>query len=357
MSTCAFSVRQVQCTHTRANVYIYIYTHAQPLTPLFGRGFNRSDWQYIFTAGAEGTRPEGFASHLFEWAGQFVMKSGYTLEDHWAYFDIGPYGSSGHAHRDKLHLNIRPYGSLVLVDSGRFTYQGDGSIFHSQYAPFTRAHNTFTIDGCNQAAAPATASKSIDNSTWTITDAYDYARGTISAYDDLEGTASHTRAVLYVKGQYWVVVDVIDTDRPRAIQATWHAHPNSSVHVDPHTFEANVTGVPRGAVKIVAATGAHTQWENVSIVAGQQPPEHKDFQGWYSETYLDHRPAPTLIYDAAIKGPSVFAWLLHPSPTAGALPPARLAITDAHAPARSVSVSVTVGSATFTHTIVTTPVP
>eukprot|EP00048_Salpingoeca_helianthica_P017965 m.239961 g.239961 ORF g.239961 m.239961 type:complete len:694 (+) comp22943_c0_seq1:21-2102(+) len=320
------------------------------------RHFNRSDWQYIYSAGAQGTKPSGSASHLFEWAGQFVMKSGYILDDHWACFDVGPYGSSGHAHRDKLHLNIRAYSSMLLVDSGRFTYQGDGSIYHSQYATFTRAHNTFTIDGCDQSAAPAVAVKPVSNSTWTITEDHDYARGTMASYDGLKGNASHTRAVLYIKGQYWVVVDVIATDRPRSVQATWHAHPNSTVTLDPHAFSATVTGVPRGCIAVVpAADGA--SWGNATVVSGQQPPEFAKFQGWYSESYLDHRPAPTLVYNAAIRGSAVFAWLLYPSPTApAALPSLAIAIKDARTPQQSVTVGVTVGTASHTHTLVTTPV-
>lgn len=34
-------------------------------------------------------------SSLFPWAGQVVFRSGYDADATWAFFDIGPYGSSG----------------------------------------------------------------------------------------------------------------------------------------------------------------------------------------------------------------------------------------------------------------------
>ena len=243
------------------------------------------------------------------------MKSGYTENDQWVFFDIGPYGSSGHAHLDKLHLDVRAYGSMMLVDSGRFAYQGTGSIFHSKYAPTTRAHNTLVIDNCDQAAAPALATGPVDPFTYAITDAYDYARSSMSLWNNLKGNATHTRAVHFLKGHWLVVVDKVSTNRPRFIQAVWHAHPNSTVVViDVHLGVAVVTGVPRGQIAIIPASGS--LW-NLSVVKGQQPPEYPYFQGWFSASYLDCEPSPTLLYDTNIPdGDSIFAWLLLPSPIA-----------------------------------------
>ena len=88
--------------------------------------FNRSDWTYVGTAGASGSQPEGPTSSVFPWAGQVILRDAYN-GSHWAFFDVGPYGSSGHAHRDKLHLNIRAFGNQLLTDSGRFAYNGKGA--------------------------------------------------------------------------------------------------------------------------------------------------------------------------------------------------------------------------------------
>ena len=57
----------------------------------------------------------------------------------------------------------------------------------------------------------------------------------MSLWGGLAGNATHTRAVYYQRppaaaadGDVLVVVDLITSDRPRAVQATWHAHPNST---------------------------------------------------------------------------------------------------------------------------------
>jgi hypothetical protein len=51
------------------------------------------------------------------------MRSDWTGETvDWAWFDVGPFGSSGHGHYDRLHLSIRSGSQSLLTDSGRFAY-------------------------------------------------------------------------------------------------------------------------------------------------------------------------------------------------------------------------------------------
>ena len=77
--------------------------------------FNRPDWAFIASQGASGTAPHGPASVMFPWGGQLVSRSGWMKDSVWGWFDVGPYGSSGHGPRDKLHLSIRMGGVDVLV--------------------------------------------------------------------------------------------------------------------------------------------------------------------------------------------------------------------------------------------------
>lgn len=85
--------------------------------------FNRSDWLYLATGGQQGQPPSGQVGAAFEWAGQIIMRSDWTGESvDWAWFDVGPFGSSGHGHYDRLHLSIRSGGQSLLTDSGRFAY-------------------------------------------------------------------------------------------------------------------------------------------------------------------------------------------------------------------------------------------
>lgn len=87
--------------------------------------FNRSDWLYIASHGHEGVSPKGNYSAMFPWAGQLVSRSGWEVDAQWSWFDVGPFGSSGHGHQCRTHLSVRLGSSHLLVDSGRFSYNGD----------------------------------------------------------------------------------------------------------------------------------------------------------------------------------------------------------------------------------------
>lgn len=310
--------------------------------------FNRPDWTYVHTNGAEGIIPAAFASDgpssIFPWAGQIAMRSGYGRNATWVWFDVGPYGSSGHAHRDKLQLTLHSRGSMILVDSGRFAYQGTdlSAILHRAYADNTTAHNTLTIDGCDQLALPPLATAPVDNSTWRFSPANDWAYGSMSLYDGLKGNATHSRSVFYQRcnasvptcndpvgdedGDILVVVDVINTDRARTVQATWHSHPNASgVSVDTTTQIARVggadgaTGVPTTAQVCIASFNAAPNvvpWDDINIVSGryQNATTGENWQGWYSQAYDDASASRTLVYDAQVPaGKTNFMWAIVPT--------------------------------------------
>lgn len=301
--------------------------------------FNRSDWRYVLTNGKEGTMPASGVTILFPWAGQFIMRSGYEAGGQWAYFDVGPYGSSGHAHRDKLHLNIRAYNSLLLVDSGRFAYNGDGAIYHRDYAPTTRAHNTLTLDNCDQQADPALAPAPVANNTWESVPDHDWAVASQDLWDGLKGSATHTRAVYYNRGNYWVVADVVDTDRPRYVEVTWHTHTESKLveFTDDTTGAAVVAGVPSGFISIIPAQ----KWTNHTIARAEQPPKYQYFQGWFSRNYSECSPSSVLVYKTTVTSShSLFVWLLLPSEQQPVSNPATIEILSSDTTQVTVQVTV-----------------
>lgn len=105
------------------------------------------------------------------------------------------------------------------------------------------------------------------------------------------------------------------------MQAFWHAHPNSSVTLWQHPAAgatvqgvAFATGQPTSAcIDVVPAVGGGLWSGAPQIVRGQNKTQGQEWQGWYSETYNGHWPAPTLVYEAQIEaGVSTFGWLLLP---------------------------------------------
>lgn len=262
---------------------------------------HRNDWAYIATNGKQGKKPAGPPSVVFPWAGQLIMRSGWDADAHWAFFDVGPLGI-GHQHYDKLHLSVAAYGRDLLVDGGRFTYKG-GS-FRNHFVG-SASHNVILIDGKGHHGKNKAVSRPMEGNC-AIEDRYDYARGTFDeSFGALKGKAAHTRAVVYLRGRYWIVVDRITTDRPRTIQPLWHFHPDCTVAVDGTSVAS--TDPAKGNLRIVPV--ADFPW-NVRIIKGQTEPT---IQGWWSRRYNHKQPAPTAVYSANIDKSATFAWVLVPA--------------------------------------------
>ncbi|MEX2231104.1 MAG: heparinase II/III family protein, partial [Cyclobacteriaceae bacterium] len=266
--------------------------------------YNREDWLFIATNGKRGKRPVGAPSAVFPWAGQLIMRSGYQGDAHWAFFDVGPWGT-GHQHNDKLHLSVSAYGRDLLVDGGRFAYRGEFANKFRKYAVGSASHNLILIDGNGQGAGPRVATEPLSDKHYRITDQFDYAWNAFNQFNDLEGQAKHTRAVFHVRGKFWVVVDNIETDRPRKIETLWHWHPDSKIKVEENGVVS--TDHEKGNLKIIPV--GFSGW-NIKQIQGQEGPSP---QGWYSERYNKAEPAPVNVYSTDIKTSTSFVWILYPS--------------------------------------------
>jgi hypothetical protein len=265
--------------------------------------YDRPDWLFIATYGERGTPPSGLPSTMYPWAGQLVSRNGWDASAQWSFFDVGPWGT-GHQHNDKLHLSISAHGRDLLVDSGRFAYDGAlADKFRSRYACHSRGHNVILIDGRGQGPGPRQVSEPLPESTYRVTEAFDYARGECDHFDGLEGPARHTRALFYGRNNYWVVVDRIETERPRQIEVLWHFHPDCTLQVE----EGSVATTDQGQGNLrLLPLGSDVAWE-IKLVKGEEDPVP---QGWYSHAYGQHAPSTCAIYSATVPGDLTFAWLL-----------------------------------------------
>ena len=265
--------------------------------------YNRKDWNYIVSNGKEGVKPENGPSFVFPWAGHLISRSGYDAGAQWSFFDFGPWGS-GHQHNDKMHVSVFAYGQDLLVDCGRFAYRGEVAEKFRKYAMGSASHNVLLIDGKGQGPGPKVTEEPVSEKDYLITSDYDLATGSFTDFSGLEGTCKHTRTLFYSRGDLWVVVDRVATDRPRKIDALWHWHPENKVQIE----NGNVfTENEKGNLQIIPA--GKQNWE-VKLVKGQEKPE---IQGWYSSEYNIFEPCPTTIYSTKIESNSTFVWVLFPS--------------------------------------------
>nr|WKN35368.1 alginate lyase family protein [Tunicatimonas sp. TK19036] len=272
--------------------------------------FNRPDWQWIATNGKAGQAPDSLPSVVFPWAGIHVMRNSWDEQAHWAFFDVGPFGT-GHQHADKLQLSVAAYGKDLLVDGGRYTHQDYFSFDPTLWRGYFRSsfsHNIILVDGKGQSGGPVRVEAPLrEKQDYTHQPAYDFARGAFTdGFEDVAGKAEHTRSVLYLRDQYWIVLDHFDTDRPRTLQALWHYAPTCQVVLE--ESEAVSTNVNEANLRIVPI--GEVAWQT-DIVSGQEEPFK---QGWYSAEYGVKEPNPTVVYTTNIAQPTTFAWLLVPAP-------------------------------------------
>lgn len=265
--------------------------------------FHKSDWEYIATNGESGTRPTDGPSYLFPWAGQLISRSGYDIDAHWSFFDIGPWGT-GHQHNDKLNITISAYGRDLLVDAGRFAYTGAVAEKFKPYAISTKAHNLLLFDGKGQGKGPQLTDTPLPKEQWKITDTYDYAYGSFDSYTGIDGKVTHTRFLYYLRGEFWILIDEIETDTPRKIDALWHWHPSCNVEVIGNNVR---TTNERGNLQIIPI--GTRPWK-ITLIKGQESPE---IQGWYSREYNDYEPNVTSVYSTHVESNSHFVWLLYPT--------------------------------------------
>ena len=264
--------------------------------------YDKEDWVFIATNGQSGERPEDGPSYFYPWAGQLISRSGFDTDAHWSFFDIGPWGS-GHQHNDKLHLSISAYGRDLLVDAGRFAYTGETAEKFRPYARSTAGHNLVLIDGKGQAAGPTHATMPLSSHHCKIDENFDFASGAFTNFVDLEGVAAHHRSLFYARGEFWVVVDRIATDRSRKIESLWHWHPSCSVVRSGRSIK---TENERGNLLLLPISA---QDFDIELIKGQEEPV---IQGWYSREYNIYEPNIASQFSTEIDQTSTLVWLLVP---------------------------------------------
>ena len=100
------------------------------------------------------------------------------------------------------------------------------------------------------------------------------------------------------------------SDRPRALEALWHAHPNCTVTVATDTAHV-VDNATKIGIDIVLASSTMAKWSTPQVIIGQQTPV---LQGWYSPNYGSYSASPVLSYQTNVSAPNnVFAWVLVPT--------------------------------------------
>lgn len=149
-----------------------------------------------------------FTSHMMPYSKYAVMRTGWEPKDRWFLFDCAPWGGN-HSHGDRLQVGLYS-GRDLLIDPGQYSYDQP---LAKTYFRSAAAHNVLLLDEKDQ---PTT---NPDVLSWNISDRVEFAAGRIVTGDK---SVTHQRSVLFVKPDYWVVVDHVTGKGDPALTRLFH---------------------------------------------------------------------------------------------------------------------------------------
>ena len=271
------------------------------------RLFNRPDFLYVATHGKAGMCPKMKSKAMPE-GGFYTLRTGWANDDLYAVFTCGELGvmdqNCVHGHADALSLDVSGYGETLLIDPGRYIYEGPYRIWFKQ----TQAHNTIVVDGQDSSElADEWMFKTKAKSTvtcWSSTDTFDYVDGFHDGYTRLADPVVHRRRVCFIKPHFWLAVDTLTAGSEHLYEQYFHFGPEAAVS---DSTDMSVTAMYKNGAGIVVCP-LMTPPLNRKRFKGQSNP----IQGWVSYDYAVKVPAEVLQYSKREKGSTCFATLLVP---------------------------------------------
>jgi Heparinase II/III-like protein/Heparinase II/III N-terminus len=173
----------------------------------------------------QGAAPDKKSASFID-GGYYVMRDGWSAEANYMLLDCGPHGfdGCGHAHADALAVDLAARGRTMLVDPGTYAYTASQQC--RDWFRSSPAHNTLTVDGASSSvpAGPfswATRAR-CERQAWLSCERFDYFEGKHDGYQRLDVPAIHTRGVLFVKHDYWVMRDRVGSAGPHRYDLWFH---------------------------------------------------------------------------------------------------------------------------------------
>lgn len=262
--------------------------------------FDRPDYLYVATSGAQGAQPK-HRNVSFPDGGYFIQRSAWEKDGEafadarFLIFDAGAIGDGGHGHYDVLSVEIAAQGRPLVVDPGRYTYSEHGENWRRWFKS-TAAHNTVCVDGLDQTPYRCGKPKG------------ETARGHLlerlsaPGFDELCGVAvspayqvRHARRVFFVACEYWLIVDQLSDDHAHRYDLRFHLAPEAWEQT---RIESN------GTNSVVRAPGLALVFDEA------RTPRLED--GWVAPVYGVKHPAPVVSVVAEGESESCFFTLVAP---------------------------------------------
>lgn len=193
-------------------------------------------------------------------------------------FDHGPLGMAplyNHGHADALSVNLSLAGEQILVDPGTYRYNGVPE--WRRYFKGTRAHNTVTIDGEDQAIQKTGFIWSHPYNANLIRISGDsgtpHIEATHDGYTRLPEPVTHRRVVDFCSDSLLFIKDSFSGKGMHTFELNFHIHPDATL-IWNDTYSVIKKG--EAALSIVLLGG-----KRFCTACGQTTPPF----GWYSPEY------------------------------------------------------------------------
>jgi hypothetical protein len=213
---------------------------------------------------------------------QIFKNSGYTVINSpnglQLLFDHGPLGMPplyNHGHADALSIILNKNGNKFFVDPGTYVYNAAPE--WRRYFKGTRAHNTVTVDGCDQAVQETEFIWSHPYNVKLLGFSENADQFMVNAMHDgykrLDKPVSHRRDIIFFAERCFLVRDSFEGQGIHNYEINFHLHPNVEGSQINGWWQLNNEGI-KIYMKLL-------EEDNFSIVHGSIDPMH----GWYSPCY------------------------------------------------------------------------
>ena len=194
-------------------------------------------------------------------------------------FNHGPLGMPplyNHGHADALSITLSMNNKEMLVDPGTYRYNGEPEF--RNYFKGTRAHNTVTIDGLDQAVQETGFIWSRPHHAQLVKNAEINGGFFLQAYHDgylrIKNPVRHFRSIYNFDDINFVVKDTFSGNAFHTFELNYHVHPDSETALEDNGWwKIN----HHGAVIYMKFLDGNT----FNLITGQTSP----LVGWYSPAY------------------------------------------------------------------------
>ncbi len=248
---------------------------------------------------------------VFPNAGQVFSRSAWAPGANYLAFDASSWGG-GHSHLSRLSFAFRSGGRMLVADPGILNYEMSDPM--GVYGKSTPAHTTLNIDGWNQSGADAQLVRAeftrdivliharYQGGYWKGRYGWSFSRG------HGEGMwGEHERILLWIRGEYLVVIDSMTADAGRQIHNCWQMGPMEKWLHDAASLRWCSANRDANLMLQLALAPAGT---SIECFEGSREP----LRGWVGLHGDDSIPAPAIEfrYPSLGTGPVVTAALLVP---------------------------------------------